>query len=133
MLKTAQSTKHPARAPNEEREGLLLFSSLLVQNPFSMQNTTHLVDASSAWKVLNSEFLHLGSFLYATGGCASRKHSWLSPTPAVRLTPSQIPLQQQHCCGEINRAPYSLSSTHMHWETTTKLRRMGCTDCNHLK
>lgn len=37
-------------------------SSLPVQNPFSRQNTTHLVDAAPAGKELNPQFLHLSSF-----------------------------------------------------------------------
>lgn len=122
MFKTAQSTKPPTRASNAEREGLLLSCSLLVQNPFSRQNTTHLVDAASARKELNPEFLHLSSFLHATGACESTKHSWFSSTPTVRLISSQIPPQQQHCCGEMDKASYSLSSSHVHRETTTTLQ-----------
>lgn len=55
--------------------------------------TTHLVNAASAWRRLSSDVVAVTSpsqwfpteATSATGGCASRNHSWLSPTPALGL------------------------------------------------
>lgn len=55
--------------------------------------TTPLVDAVSAWRRLNSDVIAVISPCYclpleatnATVGYVSRKHPWLSPTPAARL------------------------------------------------
>lgn len=132
MVKTAQSTwtygpNMSGHVMKKERVccscGMQFSPSMKFLQAGETLKTVPLVDAVSAWRRLNSDVVAVISPCY----------SWLCKQEASLALPytssqgypnsfSWIPLQQQHYCGELARAPQLLSSTGTHWETTSILQ-----------